>query len=184
LARPNGVVVLAGLAFALWWSARTPVSDGETREPMTRILGTVLGPGLFALGAWCVELWRWSGDPLAFWHAKRAWNEITIVGFVQTWARDALPHVVVAVLAIGLIVVAVRRLQPAWIVFAACYLLPSLGLGLVGLGRYSGECFPVLIACGIALERVPRAMAAILLAASATAMAGVAFVITTHGLIP
>jgi hypothetical protein len=184
LARPNGVVVLAGLAFALWWRARTPVSDGETRQPMTRILGTVLGPGLVALGAWCVELWRWSGDPLAFWHAKRAWNELTIVGFVQTWARDALPHVVVAVLAIGLIVVAVRRLQPAWIVFAACYLLPSLGLGLVGLGRYSGECFPVLIACGIALERVPRTMAAFLLAASATAMAGVAFVITTHGLIP
>ena len=57
-------------------------------------------------------------------------------------------------------------------------------LGLIGLGRYSGECFPVLVACGIALERVPRAIAVIPLVASAAAMAGVAIVMTTHGLIP
>jgi hypothetical protein len=184
LARPNGVVVLAGLAVAVCWSAMTPVTEGEARPPVSRVLGIVSGPGLFALGVWCVELWRWTGDPLAFWSAKRAWNELTIVGFVQTWSRDALPHVVVAALAIALVLVAVRRLQPAWIMFAACYLLPSLGLGLVGLGRYSGECFPVLLACGIALERVPRTIAAILLAASAAAMAGVAIVMTTHRLIP
>jgi hypothetical protein len=151
---------------------------------MTRVVGIVSGPGLVALGLWCLELWRWTGDPLAFWSAKRAWNELTIVGFVQTWGPDALPHVVVAAVAIALVSVAARRLEPAWIVFTACYLLPSLGLGLVGLGRYSGECFPALLACGIALERVPRTIAAILLAASAAAMAGVAIVMTTHGLIP
>jgi hypothetical protein len=184
LARPNGVVVLVGLAVAVCWSAMTPVTEGEARPPMPRVLGIVSGPGLFALGLWCVELWRWTGDPLAFWSAKRAWNELTIVGFVQTWVRDALPHVVVAALAIALVLVAVRRLQPAWIVFTACYLLPSLGLGLVGLGRYSGESFPVLVACGIALERVPRTIAAILLAASAAAMAGVAIVMASHRLIP
>jgi len=184
LARPNGAVVLIGLAVAVCWAATTPLTEGEQRPPLTRVLGIVSGPGLVALGLWCAELWRWTGDPFAFWSAKRAWNELTIVGFVQSWGADALPHVGVAALAIGLVLVAARRLQPAWIVFTACYLLPSLGLGLIGLGRYSGECFPVLIACGIALERVPRAIAAIPLAASAAAMAGVAIVMTTHGLIP
>jgi hypothetical protein len=184
LARPNGVVVLVGLAAAVCWSARTTVADGDARRPLTRVLRIVCGPGLFALGVWCVELWRWSGDPFAFWSAKRAWNELTIVQFVQTWPRDALPHIVVAALAIALIVVAARRLQPAWVLFAACYLLPSLGLGLVGLGRYSGECFPVLVACGIALERAPRTITAILLATSATAMALVAIAVSTYGLIP
>jgi hypothetical protein len=184
LARPNGVVVLVGLAVAVCWSATTPVTEGEARQPMTRVLGIVSGPGLVALGLWCAELWRWTGDPLAFWTAKGAWNELTIVGLVQTWGRDALPHLVVAAVAITLVLVAARRLQPAWIVFAACYLLPSLGLGLMGLGRYSGECFPVLVACGIALERVPRTISAILLAASAAAMAGVAIAMTTYRLIP
>ena len=184
LARPNGVVVLVGLAVAVCWTATTPGTESGPRPPVARVLGIVSGPGLVALGVWCAELWRWTGDPLAFWSAKRAWNELTIVGFVESWGPDALPHVAVAALAIALVVVAARRLQPAWIVFTACYLLPSLGLGLIGLGRYSGECFPVLIACGIALERVPRAIAAIPLAASAAAMAGVAVVMTTHGLIP
>jgi hypothetical protein len=184
LARPNGVVVLVGLAVAGWWSARAGVTDGDARQPAARVVGIVCGPGLLALGLWCVQLWRWSRDPFAFWSAKRAWDELTIVRFVQTWPRDALPHVFVAALAITLVVVAVRRLEPAWVVFAACYLLPSLALGLVGLGRYSGECFPVLVACGIALERASRTTAAILLASSAAAMAGVAIVITTHGLIP
>jgi hypothetical protein len=55
--------------------------------------------------------------------------------------------------------------------------------GVVGAAP-EDECFPVLVACGIALERAPRTIAAILLAASATAMAGVAIVITTHGLTP
>jgi hypothetical protein len=184
LARPNGVVVLIGLAVAVCWAARTPVTAGEARPLTPRVLGRVTGPGLVALGLWCIELRRWTGDPLAFWSAKRAWNELTIVGFVQSWGPDALPHVGVALLAIALVLVAARRLPPAWIVFTGCYLLPSLGFGLIGLGRYSGECFPVLIACGIALERVPRAIAAIPVAASAAAMAVVAVVMTTHRLIP
>ena len=184
LARPNGVVVLVGLAVAVVWNATTPVTEREARLPTARLVGIVSAPGVFALGLWCVELWRWTGDPIAFWSAKRAWNELTIVGFVRTWGADALPHVAVAAVAITLVVVAVRRLPPAWTVFTACYLLPSMGLGLVGLGRYSGECFPVLVACGIALQRVPRAIAATLLAASTAAMAGVAIVMTTHRLIP
>ena len=184
LARPNGVVVLVGLAVAVCWSATTRVTAGEPRQPVTRVLGIVCGPGLVALGVWCIQLWRWTGDPVAFWSAKSAWNELTIVRLVQTWGSDALPHVVVAALAITLVGLAARRLEPAWIVYTACYLLPSLGLGIIGLGRYSGECFPVLVACGIALERAARAIKAILLASSAAAMAVVAIVMTTYRLIP
>jgi NADH:ubiquinone oxidoreductase subunit F (NADH-binding) len=64
------------------------------------------------------------------------------------------------------------------------YLLPSLGLGIVGLGRYSGECFPVAIACGVALEAAPRILLKGVLIASMAVMATVAFVITAQGLVP
>ena len=33
LARPNGVVVLVGLAVAVCWGAMTPVTEGEARPP-------------------------------------------------------------------------------------------------------------------------------------------------------
>jgi hypothetical protein len=33
-------------------------------------------------------------------------------------------------------------------------LAPSLGLGLVGLGRYANECFPPFVAAGQLLHRV------------------------------
>ncbi|HKA94400.1 MAG TPA: hypothetical protein VKE97_11395, partial [Acidimicrobiia bacterium] len=36
------------------------------------------------------------------------------------------------------------------------YLLPSLGLGMVGLGRYANECFPPFVAAGELLHRAKR----------------------------
>ena len=35
-------------------------------------------------------------------------------------------------------------------------LLPSLVLGVTGVGRYAAEAFPVFIALGAILERLPR----------------------------
>ena len=40
------------------------------------------------------------------------------------------------------------------LVFTVLYLLPSLGLGMVGLGRYLNECFPPFVAAGMLLDRV------------------------------
>jgi hypothetical protein len=36
------------------------------------------------------------------------------------------------------------------------YLVPSLVLGVVGMGRYATETFPPLVAAGVSLERHPR----------------------------
>ena len=46
-----------------------------------------------------------------------------------------------------------RQLPASWTLFSGLYLLPSLGLGVVGLGRYTNECFPPFVAAGELLER-------------------------------
>jgi hypothetical protein len=183
MARPNGVVILVGLAVAVAWSARH-ATDRQARPSTSRLIATVCGPGLVALGVWCLELWSWAGSPFVFWSAKRGWNEVTIVGFIHSWAPDAIPHLVVGTVAIAMIMIARHRLEPAWVAFAVSYLLPSFGLGIVGLGRYSGECFPAAIACGIALERVPPVVLRGLVAGAAVAMACFAVAISTHALLP
>jgi hypothetical protein len=183
MARPNGVVVLIGLAVALTWRA-AHATDRRTRRRTAQLVALVCGPGLVALAAWCLELWRWTGSPLVFWSAKQGWNELTMVGLTHSWPPDAIPHLVVAAVAIALILVASDRLEPAWVAFAAAYLLPSFGFGIVGLGRYSGECFPAALACGIALERVRPVVLRAVVGGSAVAMAVFAVAISTHALLP
>jgi Gpi18-like mannosyltransferase len=183
LARPNGIAVVVALAVAVWSDARASPLTG-TRRPTARRLVTVCGPGMAALTLWCVELARWTGNPLVFWTAKRAWYEVTVIDLIRTWPGDATTHVVVGLLAFAVIALAWRRLPAAWTVFAALYLLPSFGFGLVGLGRYVGECFPVLIATGIVLAGARRQIVPVVLTASAVAMVALALVITTEGIIP
>jgi hypothetical protein len=182
LARPNGAVVLVALAIVvLSWSRSAP--GGQSPHGAHRV-GVVCGPGVVALTLWCFELWRWTRNPLVFWTAKTGWNELTLVTFVRMWARDGWPHILVAAVAISLVLVTARRLPLAWVAMATVYLLPSFGLGIVGLGRYSGECFPAIIACGIALESAPRLLLRSLAAVSALAMGVLALAIATHGLVP
>ena len=50
-----------------------------------------------------------------------------------------------------------KRLPLSWLVFGALYLIPSLQLGMVGVGRYANECFPPFVGAGQILERWPRA---------------------------
>jgi hypothetical protein len=183
LSRPNGVVVLVALAIAVCCSGRSTTGEQPLRKLWQRA-GLVCGPGLVALGFWCFELWRWTGNPLVFWTAKAGWNELTIVTFIHTWARDGIPHLLVAAGAIALVLATSRRMPPAWITLAALYVLPSLGFGIIGLGRYSGECFPVVVACGIVLESAPRLLLRAVLAVSAAVMAGLALAITAQGLVP
>jgi len=183
LARPNGIVVVVALAVAIWNLHRS--ADGAGRSlPSRRDVLVVCGPGIATLAVWCGLLWRWSGDPLVFWAAKRAWYEVTLVGLVQTRAADAMIHVVIGAAALTLIAAVWRHVPSAWIVFAGLYLLPSFGFGLVGLGRYAGECFPVVIAAGILLERVPRHIRPAILTTLAAAMAAFAVVVATEGIIP
>src|SRR5207249_800869 len=132
-----------------------------------------------AFGLWCLQLTRWTGDPFVFWTAKRAWSEVTILDLLAQWRADAMVHVVVAAVALLAIALAWRRLPAAWLVFAGLYLVPSLALGLVGIGRYAGECFPVVMAGGLVLAAAPRLVAPAMLVVSAATMALLGWVITT-----
>ena len=64
-----------------------------------------------------------------------------------------------------------RRLPASWTIFTVLYLLPSLVLGMVGLGRYANECFPPFVAAGVLLERSRRAVQAGVVAAAVVAQA-------------
>jgi hypothetical protein len=41
----------------------------------------------------------------------------------------------------------------SWLVLVGISLIPSLQLGMVGVGRYANECFPPFVAAGQVLER-------------------------------
>src|SRR5213595_1435344 len=55
--------------------------------------------------------------------------------------------------AIAVVVVRWRKLPVSWLFFVGLYLVPSLQLGMVGVGRYANECFPPFVAAGQVLER-------------------------------
>jgi hypothetical protein len=71
------------------------------------------------------------------------------------------------------------RLQPpAWITFVVLTILPSLILGVVGLGRYAVQCFPLAIATGAVLDRLDERVGRLLVWASAIAIVGWALLVT------
>ena len=55
--------------------------------------------------------------------------------------------------AVVAIVAARDRIPRSWSVLTALYLMPSLALGIIGMGRYAGECFPPFAAGGELLAR-------------------------------
>ncbi len=59
----------------------------------------------------------------------------------------------------------------AWTLYAALYLLPPLALGVVGLARYSAECFVPFVVAGALLARWPRWVSAGLVTLSLAACA-------------
>jgi hypothetical protein len=82
------------------------------------------------------------------------------------------------------LVVQRKRLPVAWLVFGACYLLPSLQLGMVGLGRYANECFPPFVGIGQLLERWSRGVRALYFVASAVGLVLFAVVVARYELVP
>jgi hypothetical protein len=132
LARPNGIVLVIALAVAV----------GRDR----RRLLVVCGPAAVALAGWTVVNLASTGDALRFFHAKAAWHEVTLAGLVSHASRPAVVHLVLASIAAAFLVAARRRLPASWQVLGVLSLVPSLALGVVGLGRYANECFPVFAA--------------------------------------
>ncbi len=139
LIRPNGLVLAVAIGIGLWgaWPR----------------IARVCGPAVVAVAAWCILCWHWTDDPFVFYTAKAAWPEVNLVEFLQDWQRYAIPHVVLGFAALGALVLVGRKFPIGWNAFAVLYLVPSLVLGMVGLGRYANECFPPFVAAGDLLER-------------------------------
>ncbi len=162
--RPNGVIVAAVLAAAVLLADR-PLAPAAWRRALL-----VAAPSALFVAGWCVLCWRWTDDPFVFWTAKSAWDELSVVEFVTGPENGAWPHIVTGSAAVVAVLWWWRRLPPAWLAFSALYLGPPLALGVIGLGRYANECFPVMAAAGGILERLPAALARTAVVVSAAGM--------------
>ncbi len=177
LIRPNGFLVAATIGLGLvaqpWWPSWSR-SDGDTTasrstvQPTSRstVRSTIrplvltVGPAAAGVATWLGYLWHRTGDPFVFIAAKGAWDEISIVeALTRAYAKFVGAHLALGVAALGVVAVAAltrRGLPWPWIVFTAAYLLPPFAVGLVGMGRYSNECFVPFVAAGIFMARWRR----------------------------
>jgi hypothetical protein len=158
LVRPNGIVLAVALVFVL--------------RSWRRVV-LVCSPSVVAVALWCAVCYHWTSDPIVFLSAKRGWPEVTATAFaVEPWRYDyVFPHLFLALAAVGALLLVRKRLPFAWTVFTVLYLLPSLGLGMVGLGRYANECFPPFVAAGELLHRARRWVIVVAFAASVAGQA-------------
>ena len=86
--------------------------------------------------------------------------------------------------AIAVVVLQRKRLPGAWIVLAALSLLPSLITGMVGLARYTNECFPPFVAAGQILERWPKSLQYVSFVLSTGGLIVFAYVVGHYTLVP
>jgi hypothetical protein len=171
LVRPNGAVLVVALVVAVW--------------PSWRRAALVALPGIVAVGAWCIYCWDRTGDPLVFLTTKSRWQEITFVGLFEGHVKwSILPHVLLAAGAIGVLIVQRRRLPVSWLVFGALYLIPSLQLGMVGVGRYANECFAPFVGVGQLLERWSTRVRVLYFVASVVGLVLFAVVSARYDLVP
>ena len=169
--RPNGLVIAAALVIAVWWSWR-------------RML-CVAGPALVLVAAWCWYCADRTGDALVFLTTKSRWQEITFVGLFEGHVKwSILPHVLLAAAAIAVVVVQWRRMPVSWLVLVGISLIPSLQLGMVGVGRYANECFPPFVAAGQVLERWRTRNVVAAYCLSALGLVAFAFVSGRYELVP
>jgi Gpi18-like mannosyltransferase len=171
LVRPNGAVLAIALVVAVWPSWRRAL--------------LVAVPSVLAVAAWCAYCWDRTGDPLVFLTTKSRWQEITFVGLFAGHVKwSVLPHVLLAIFALGVLVVQRKRLPVSWLVFGALYLIPSLQLGMVGVGRYANECFPPFVGLGQLLARWSVPVRALYFAASTVGLVLFAVVAARYELVP
>jgi Dolichyl-phosphate-mannose-protein mannosyltransferase len=171
LVRPNGIVLAIALVLVL--------------RSWRRVL-LVCAPSAVAVALWCVTCYHWTGDALVFLSSKEGWPEVTIKAFAsEPWRYEyVFPHVFLALAALGVLLLMRRRLPVAWTVFTVLYLLPSLGLGMVGLGRYANECFPPFVAAGELLHRVHRSVRAVVFTSAVAGQAVCAWWVIHQQYIP
>jgi len=176
-ARPNGAVVLLALLPATISAAR-PL--GSWRRPVL----SVTVPSLLFLVGWCAWLYRVSGDPLVFIHAKAAWFEMTVVDFLRRPNLGSRIHMVLFAAAVAAVIWKRRNLPVSWQVLVVVSLAPSLLLGVVGLGRYAAECFPVAVAMAMVLIQSPGWLRVLYLAMSTGGLIAVGVLAGQGHLVP
>ena len=170
IVRPNGIVVAIALVLAVRTLRRAVL---------------VAGPALIVVGAWCWYCYDRTGDAFVFLTTKARWEEISAVGLFDGHAKlSVVPHGLLALGAVAVVVLQRRRIPGSWILLTALSLLPSLLTGMVGLARYTNECFPPFVAAGQILDRWSRGVQYALLTASACGMAVFAWVVGRYQLVP
>jgi hypothetical protein len=168
--RPNGLVVAVALVVAVRVWQRALV---------------VAGPAVLVVLSWCWYCYDRTGDALVFLTTKSRWQELTFVGLFEGHVKWSIaPHLVLALAAIVVVVVQWRKLPVAWLVFVGLYLIPSLQLGMVGVGRYANECFPPFVAAGQVLERWRTRTIVAAYVLSALGLVAFAFVSGRYELVP
>lgn len=177
-ARPNGFLLLLPLAAAA-------LHRHQTRRIVR--LSVVLGPSLLFVAGWCTWLWHVTGSPFVFVQTKGAWQESTLLDVLKApiAERYGLLHIALAALLALPFLKGWRRYPLAWRVLVVCSLLPPLGLGIVGLARYSICCFPLAVAAGdAAARRGPDRRMRWLLAGSASLMVWFGLLISYWNYVP
>jgi hypothetical protein len=173
--RPNGAIAVVALVVAV-----------VLARAGWRAVVAVVAPSAAFLGAWMLFLWDATGDPLVFWSAKDAWDELSLTEFLGDPAGERLGLFHVACLVVVAVPYAMRvRRQPAaWAVVVAGIVVPPLVLGVEGLARYLVLAFPVPFAVADVLVPRSRVLAVAFLAASATAMGTLAVLVVTRSWVP
>jgi len=182
--RPVGYALVIGLVLRSLELRRSPPGEpapAPARPPSRWAPAGVLlsVSGLAAYSGW---LWFRYGDPLAFISAQGEWGQPP---GLTTWSKHKafealgsfsldlfhvriLVHAGLAIAAIALVPMVVRRLGWAYGAYAgATILVPTLtSADFVGLGRYMLAAFPCFAVAGLLLSHRPRLRAAVLLASA------------------
>jgi len=148
-ARPNGALILVSLAvatLAAWPRTADGGSPWARRAAATAIMSA---PSIVFLALWSWNMDRWTGDPVAYLTAKRAWDETTLWEWVTGGGRQASFQLLIGAVCLGLVIFFVRRFPAAWTTQAVLCLAPSFVLGMVGMVRYSAQAFAVPIAIAV-----------------------------------
>lgn len=177
--RPNGFLALVALVPLAVVLAR------GRRDSWARPVLALTVPTVAFMGTWSCWCWHATGDAVVYLSAKAAWEEVSLLRFVESpWDGGPAPHVFLGAIAVSVLVVQARRLPRLWHLFVAVMIAPALVLGVTGLGRYAAETFPIFVAVAGLLDRLPRWMRMAYFATSATGLALCGMMVNRWRLVP
>jgi Gpi18-like mannosyltransferase len=167
LTRPLGVLLVLPV-LTEWWQAWR----AEKSSPMQASWVLMIPAGLGVFMLFCQQLF---GDPLALFHRQARWRG-GLSGPWQAFARwwDAGPvahgahgstfELAIAVIALALLPMMVRRLRPSFSLYTIAALALALGSTLWSFARVAMTLFPFFMLAGVVWgERQPPAVALLVL---------------------